>query len=79
MEEQAKSLDVMMQFFRLGSNDGGSARSSEPRRPRPVDTSGGADAGRRKARLVMPAAPRSKAAPLPKTGTGDSDGSWQEF
>jgi len=79
MEEQAKSLDVMMQFFRLGSNDGGSARSSEPRRPRPVDTSGGADAGRRKARLVTPAAPRSKAAPLPKTGTGDSDGSWQEF
>ncbi len=78
MEEQAKNLDTMMQFFRLGANDG-AARVSEVRRPRPVDTSGGADAGRKKARLVTPAAPRSKAAPLPKTGTGDNDGSWQEF
>jgi aerotaxis receptor len=78
MEEQAKGLDTMMMFFRLGSNDG-AGRSSEVRRPRPVDTSGGADAGRKKARLVTPAAPRAKAAPLPKTGTSDSDGSWQEF
>ena len=78
MEEQAKNLDAMMQFFRLGSNDG-AARGGEVRRPRPVDTSGGADAGRKKARLVTPAAPRGKVAPLPKTGTGDNDGSWQEF
>jgi methyl-accepting chemotaxis protein/aerotaxis receptor len=78
MEEQAKALDVMMNFFRLGSGDG-AARATEVRRPRPVDTSGGADAGRKKAKLVTPAAPRAKAAPLPKTGTGDNDGSWQEF
>jgi len=78
MEEQAKGLDTMMMFFRLGSNDG-AGRSSEVRRPRPVDTSGGADAGRKKARLVTHAAPRAKSAPLPKTGTSDSDGSWQEF
>jgi hypothetical protein len=68
----------MMRFFRLGSGDG-AARAPEVRRPRAVDTSGGADAGRKKARLVTPAAPRAKAAPMPKTGTGDSDGSWQEF
>jgi methyl-accepting chemotaxis protein len=78
MEEQAKNLDVMMQFFRLGANDS-SARGGEIRRPRAVNTSGGADAGRKKARLVTPTAPRSKVAPLPKTGTSDSDGSWQEF
>jgi PAS domain S-box-containing protein len=77
MEEQAKKLEELMQFFRMGSND---AARSAIRKPRAVDTSGGADAGRKKARLVTPAAaPRAKVAAMPKTGTTDSDGSWQEF
>jgi len=37
MEEQAKSLDVMMQFFRLARTTAAVRVSSEPRR-RPVDT-----------------------------------------
>jgi aerotaxis receptor len=79
MEEQAQKLQYLMQFFRLGSNDGtGVTARRATASVTAMPTAGGG--GRKKARLVTP--PGKPAAPakgLPKTGTHDADGSWQEF
>ena len=80
LEEQGQKLQELMGFFRLGAND--SIARGGPRRAARL-VSGGPKAGDgqaepKKARAASPAA-RAPARSLSKTGTDDSDGSWQEF
>jgi aerotaxis receptor len=81
LEEQGQKLQELMGFFRLGAND--SVTRSGPRRPAKLVSGGPKVEGqpeRKKARLATPpAAARTPARALPRTGTHDGDGDWQEF
>jgi PAS domain S-box-containing protein len=77
MEEQAAKLNELMRFFRMGDENDLAQGAARVRPARAVPAA--ANAERKRARLVSGAVPHAHAPALPKTGTHDADGSWQEF